>query len=255
MNIAALLTLSGLVSALDPGCGAALGSNTANGPDGGAPRTEDGGGATNATKKDCGALGSHFFCDDFGGATLPSDFDMATQSSGTLAITGDELVASTTAANALRTFARLEKRFDVVGNKFSLDYTQTVDPGCIGPSDGVETGVIGVHSGLHYVALRHGSPDHILEVSLANGFYAQAHNLPKSMPRGGAVKIALSVDYATNMIALSVDGETVVANEPLKYPPPSIDQSMIAVGTLTDNGTGRPAACTVKIDDVTLDVE
>jgi hypothetical protein len=255
MKIAALLMLSGLVSASDPGCGAGLGSNTANGPDGGTPRTEDGGAATNVTKKDCGALGSHLFCDDFEGKAPPSEFDMTTQSSGTLAITDNELVASTTAANALRTFARLEKRFNVNGDKFELAYTQTVDPGCIGPSDGVETGVIGVHSGLHYVALRHGSPDHILEVSLANGFYAQAHNLPKSMPRGGAVKIVLSVDYATNMIALSVDGEAVVANEPLKYPPASIDQSMIAVGTLTDNGTGKPAACTVKIDDVTLDVE
>jgi hypothetical protein len=120
--------------------------------------------------------------------------------------------------------------------------------------DAVETGVVGLQSNTYWVSIRHGNPDAILETTLTGGFYTQSHELPRSLPRGKWSRVSLDVDLSRNMVALSVDGEVIVENEPLHYPPSAPQAPNIAIGTLTDNLTWSPSACQVRIDDVTFDI-
>ncbi len=265
---AALLILSGLLMANDPGCGAGVGANTANGPDGGT--TSDGGAGTGTgtptgtrTRMTCGDLGSHYFCDDFSASALPSSFDSQALSAGTLQLDVDEavsapqsLLASTLSiTTGTRTFARLEKKFAHDSTRFILDYSQRVDASCIGPYDGVETGMIGLRTNTYWVALRYGNTDAILEATSQNGLYIQSHQLRTQLKRDAWVHVKLDVDLARKVVGLTVDGEVVVHDEPLRYAQDGATAPNIAVGTLTDNLTFKPSACQVRIDDVAFDIE
>lgn len=269
MKLGALfIALSSFLSALDPqGCGAGAGANTANGP-GGTGTTADGGsegtGGTNGTitTMSCGALGAHFFCDDFGGAALPGAFDDQASSAGTLALDDAQVVSAPRALLAktlhvttgTRTFARLEKKFAQRGSRFTLSYAQWVDPTCVGPNDGVETGMLGLHGNTYWLGIRYGNPDAIVESTLAGGLYVQGHQLRTQMKRGEWVHVSLDVDLGRKVMDLSVEGAVVVEDEPLRYPPDAIEAPNIAVGTLTDNLAFDPSACEARIDDVTLDL-
>jgi hypothetical protein len=261
MKLGILLAASSFLSAMDPGCGAGVGANVANGPDTSVDGGGGGSGAGTGTAMTCGALGSHSFCEDFGGSAVLGAFDSQESANGTLSLDSalaasaphSLLAATTHATGTTRTLARLDKKIATNATHFELSYSEYLDPSCVGPSDGVETGVIGLRGNTYWVAVRHGNPDTILETTINGGLYTQSHELKSSMPRGTWTKIALSVDVTTQMIALSVDGKVVVQNEPLHYPPGGSQPSQIAVGTLTDNLLAGPSACQVRIDDVTFD--
>ncbi len=267
MKIAALMLASSLFAALDPnGCGGAVGSNTAN-----APATSSDGGTSSGTDdtansgalatQSCGALGNHFFCDDFDTGSLPGTFDSQATANGALAFEeGDarsaprSLLSTVNAVQGTtRTYARLEKTFKQSVSRFTLAYSEYLDPSCVGPSDGVETAAAGTSD--FFIGIRHGSPDHIVETSISGGVYIQGHNLKTGMPRGAWTRIQLDVDLVERTMDLTVDGNKVVDDEPLKYAPGASRAPKLWVGLLTDNLTGKPAACRLKIDDVTFDVE
>jgi hypothetical protein len=257
-----ILLVGGFLSAMDPGCGAGVGANVANGPgsaDGGGGGSGSGSGT--GTAMSCGLLGSHTFCEDFGGGALLGAFDDQTASSGTLSLDSNAasaphalLAVTTKATNTTRTYARLEKKIADAATRFTLSYSEYLDPSCVGPMDGVETGVVGLKGNTYWVAVRHGNPDTLLETTLTGGLYTQSHELRSSMPRGKWTKVTLSVDITKNVMALTVDGNVIVEDEPMHYPPGGGAQaSQIAVGTLTDNLSFSPSACQVRIDDVAYD--
>jgi hypothetical protein len=284
MKLAALFFASStsFLSALDPGCGAGAGANVANGPDSTSSSSSSSGasGASSSSSGDpagsgtgtapgasggCASLGAHDFCEDFDrvGTSVLAGFDLQSSVDGTLALEGtraasapNALLAVTTATNRLRTLARLEKKFTEDATQFQLSYQEWIDPSCVGPYDGVETGTLILQSNTYYIGIRHGNPDAVLETSVKNGLYTQAHQLKSSAPRGRWSRLTLDVDLNKNTMALSIDGNRVMENEPLKYPPSAEAAQRvpgIAVGTLTDNGTWKPSACQVRIDDVTFD--
>ena len=122
---------------------------------------------------------------------------------------------------------------------------------------GVETGAIGLADNTHWIAVRYGSTDALLEATVENGLYVQSHTLPTQMKRGQWVRVLLDVDLGRNVFGLVVDGATVVQDEPFKYPPgaPGAAQtSNIFVGTLIDNIAG-PSQCQARYDDVTFDIK
>jgi len=261
MKIVALLMLS-LSTAMDPGCGAAVGSNTAKGPgQGGAGGGGDAGGTVGAT--DCGALGSHTFCEDFASA-LPGRFDAESTSAGTLGLgagqTNDPSSALTASllhvTTSTRTFARLHKDFVIRGSHFVLAFAERVDPGCVGQADLVQTGTLSANGNKYFLAVGHGSDgDSIVETSLDAGVYVQSHKVTGHIPRGAWTRVVLDADLTKRTVDLSVDGSPIVQGEPLKYAPPDASQlPSVDVGVLTDNITFNPSACTAEIDDVTFDV-
>ena len=264
MKACLMLGLSSLLSSLEPGCGAAFGTSPANGAGGDAAPpvlavTDVG--ATHATS--CGALGVHYFCESFDGAELPGAFGGSSTSAGTTTLDtgkyrsapGSLLATTLHATTTTRTYAWLERSFAESASHFTLAFAEWVDPGCVGGLDGVDTGVLTLHAGTYFVSVRHGNAsDAILETSLSGGIFVQAHQLRAPIPRGKWAHLTLDVDVAKSTFALLVDGETVVENEPMKYPlngGPEVPK--ISLGTLTDDIAG-PSACSVNIDDVTLDV-
>ena len=267
MKFAALMLASSLFSALDPnGCGGAVGSNTANGPttssDGGTDSgTDDRADSGALATQNCGPLGNHFFCDTFDTGSLPSTFDSQSTANGALAFDESDsksaprsLLSTVNAVQGTtRTYARLEKTFKPSVSRFTLAYSEYLDPSCVGPSDGVETA--GAGSSDWFIGVRHGSPDHLVETSISGGLYIQGHNLKTGMPRGAWTRIQLDVDFVERTMDLTVDGNKIVENEPLKYAPGAARAPKIWVGVLTDNLTGKPAACRLKVDDVVFDVE
>jgi hypothetical protein len=262
MKLAALMLLSSLFSALDPnGCGGAIGSNTASSTDGGTSGTNDRADSGALATKSCGALGNHFFCDDFSDGALPGAWDLQSTSAGSLAFDSDVAVSAprsllsltTGPQGATRTYARLEKSFKESARRMTLSYSEWLDPACVGPNDGVEGAGVGID--LYFLGIRHGNPDHIVETSLVNGVYVQGHNLKTSMPRGTWTRITFDVDLVERTMDLTVDGTKIVENEPLKYASGNARPPKIWVGALTDNITGKPAACKLRIDDVAFDIE
>ena len=88
-----------------------------------------------------------------------------------------------------------------------------------------------------------------------NGLYVQAHVTRQPIPRGQWARLVLDVDFARGSVNLSANGALVIDREPLAYPQAAPQVPSIQVGTLTDNITFTPSACTVRVDDVTFDVQ
>jgi hypothetical protein len=255
-----LLLVSGMLSAADPGCGAAIGGDTANGGDGSPIGTVDSG---SLATMDCGALGTHVFCDDFGDAALPGKWEDETVSGGSVALDTSEyvsppqsLLATTVAlSSGTRTYARIEKHVATSGSRFQVAFSEWVDPACVGPSDTVQSLSLAFGNDGYWLAVAHsGGGDSVIESSLANGVYVQAHGFKTQLLRAAWTRISLDVDVARGMFDVSVDGATVIEHEPLKYPPGAPQLPTITVGTLTD-GAFNEAACKMHIDDVTFDMQ
>ena len=265
MKLGVLVLFSSMWSALDPGCGAGLGSNVVNGADaGGGAGGEPALDAGDLPQVACGARGAHFFCDDFSGA-LPGRFDREDVSAGTLALDGalavtppQSLVASTLRIdNGTRTFARLHKDLAVQGTRFALGFAEWIDPNCVNAADLVQTGGMTFQASKYFLTVGHGPDnDSLVETSLANGVYVQSHTLRTKLPRGRWAKLVLDVDFARGTMSLVADGATVMADEPLKYLLAGGGASPAAeIGTLTDNITFHPSACKAQFDDVVVDVQ
>lgn len=244
---------SAVLSSLDPGCSATAGSNIANGPDGSS--------YVPVGDTSCSAS-THTFCDGFGasggdagaGTSLFEGQDLL---AGTTSIENGSLVATTElVTQGTRTQARLKKTFRGTGSRFTLAYTEKVDGACIKAGDSVETGVIGLRNNSYWIAVRHGRDnDAITEAGIANASVAQAHVLPKQLPRDTSTRIVLDVDLTKKTIDLTVDGRKAVEAEPLKLPVDAPQTPLIEVGILTDNLLAPPSPCRVTIDDVAFDME
>jgi hypothetical protein len=246
---------SSFLSAIDPGCSAAAGSDVARVPDAGEAVVPVG-------DTSCGA-GTHTFCDDFKSTSLPSLFDSEDLFSGVNKIDGTRSVSapyallSTTSriTQGSRTNARLKKAFSQTGSHFTLAYSEYVDSTCLGNGDAVETGVIGLRDNSYWVALRHGNNgDSILEAGLAQNSLAQSHQLTGDLPRDAWARVVLAVDLEKKTVDLTVNGAKKVEAEPLKDAPTGAQASQIEVGVLVDNLLAPPTPCTIGIDDVAFDV-
>jgi hypothetical protein len=256
-----LFAISGMAMAIDPGCGAGIGSNTANGSDGAA--VDMGVDAGGLPQMNCGSLGSHYFCDTFSEATLPGVWDDETVSAGALSLDGtrfdspsQSLLATTTSlTTGTRTYARVEKHLTASVSHFVFGFSEWVDPSCVANGVTVQSGNLALGSNQYFLAIGHAAGgDSILETSLVGGAYLQAHDLPAPLPRGTWTRLVLDVDLVAAKMNLSVNGNIVVQGEPLKYPPGSPQIPTVAPGTLTD-GTFNEPACQMWIDDVTFDAQ
>lgn len=260
----------------DQGCGAGLGSDNAKGP---SDTAEDGGTGVDASPidssfggvdggalptVDCGALGRHFFCEDFDTGALPFHFDSESVIYGTL---GVDTSLSTSASQSLlasidhvttaeRTTAQLDKTFGVSGTRFRLAFAEWLDPACAGPFDGVQTGVIALHSSAYFLAIGHGdTSDSVIETSFLGGAFVQVHTLSSQLPRGRWTHLVLDADVSRGTMSLSVDGAMRMEDEPFRYPLTGPQETSIGVGVLTDNITFKPSACKANFDDVVFDVQ
>jgi hypothetical protein len=262
MRSAIVMLASGLWSAMDPGCGLAVGENAArNVGDGGASEAFDSG---SLPQVDCGPLGTHYFCDDFSEPVLPALFDPDSDlNAGALALdpalflsAPQSLRASTEAlTNATQTRAWLRKGFTASGRRFLLGFAEWVDPACIGANDLVQTGAIALDGRSWFLGVAHGTGnDSVLEVQLGSFTSIHAHTLPSSLPRGQWVHVVLDADLANGTMALTVDGAVLMQGEPFTTPPASPQVPAIQVGAQVDNITFHPDACTVHVDDVTFDL-
>ncbi len=259
-----LVMATSIWAATNPnGCGAAIGADQGKVPNGQADAGPgiDGG---LLPQTNCGALGYHYFCDDFSEPSLPARFDNMNTSAGTLSLDTSQAASppQSLLANTLhittgtRTFAQLAKSFPVSGTRFQLAFSEYVDPTCVGPADGVQTGVIGMNSNTYWLAVDHGqNNDSVAETSISGGVYIQGHVLASPIPRSSWARVVLDADMATGTVDLTVNGTVVMENEPLRYSPGSPQTPSISVGVLTDNITFNPAACDMRIDDVTFDVQ
>lgn len=259
MKSAFVIVLGSWFAALDPnnnGCGAAAGTNEANGasaPDASAPAAAID--TSGVTLVDCGALGKHAFCDDFAGA-MPSKFDTQDVSTGLVAVESGALVASTQKPpSGTRTIAYLKKPLAIDGERFSLSWTETLDDASYLGKNGVNTNGLTLGDNKFFITLGHGSDgDTITETSLVGGLYIQVHQVQTTIPHGRPVKIKMDVDLAAGTVSLDVDGAPVMDREPLKYAPKAPQKPTISAGVLVDNILG-PEPAKATIDDVTFDVQ
>jgi hypothetical protein len=84
----------------------------------------------------CGALGTHFFCDDFDDGPFPGAFNVTSTSGGSVTLDsaksvsgGHSLLAATLrSTTSTRTFARLERPFATAGKHFTLAFSEWVPP-------------------------------------------------------------------------------------------------------------------------------
>lgn len=254
-----VLMLGSWFAALDPnnsGCGAAAGTNEANGasaPDATAPAAAID--TSGVDLVDCGALGKHAFCDDFSGA-MPGKFATQDVSTGIVAFENGALFASTQKPpSGTRTFAYLKKPLAIDGARYALSWTETVDDSSYLGKNGTNTNGLTLGDNKYFITLGHGSNgDTITETSLEGGLYIQVHQVQTTIPHGRAVKIKMDLDLTNATVSLDVDGATVMDREPLKYAPKAPQRPTISAGVLVDNILG-PEPAKATIDDVVFDVQ
>jgi hypothetical protein len=261
MKIASILVLSSALASLDPGCGAEVGGNVAKTPDGG---TLDSGSSLDAgslATQDCGALGKHVFCDDFS-SPFPSRFETQIAANGSLSLDATRFVSGPTSllattqavTTATRTQARVRKGFTTAGTKFALASSEWIEPSCFGGLDGVGSQVLLTNDDKYSLMVGHtANAASVVETSLADGLRVQVHDLKGPIPNGKWTRVLLEVDFAAQTMDLTVDGTKVMQGEPLVHAPTGPQIPAIAVGTMTDNISSKPSACTVHVDDVTFD--